>query len=211
MQEYDITITETLEKVVSVMAESKEAAMKAVKDGYYNSEYVLDADNFTEVGFTAGEGHEPVQDASKIEVLLVKPGEFPQRVQIGTELETLQAMVGGDIQVVYPYDDAAGIVCNEEGKLSGLPLNRALRDEDGQVYDVLAGDFLVVGLTEEDFGSLTSEQMEKYEGVFHTPEAFVKMGRGLMVLPIDDETVKSNTKEKGMDAAKRTQPNRDEI
>lgn len=28
-------------------------------------------------------------------------------------------------------------VCNEEGKLEGLPLNRALRDEDGDIYRFL--------------------------------------------------------------------------
>ena len=28
-------------------------------------------------------------------------------------------------------------VCNEEGKLEGLPLNRALRDADGDIYRFL--------------------------------------------------------------------------
>ena len=53
-------------------------------------------------------------------------------------------------------------VCNEEGKLEGLPLNRALRDEDGDIYDVVAGTFMVVGLTDDSFGSLTVEQMQKF-------------------------------------------------
>ena len=30
-----------------------------------------------------------------------------------------------------------GVVCNEEGKLESLPLNRALRDEDGDIYSFL--------------------------------------------------------------------------
>ena len=49
-------------------------------------------------------------------------------------------------------------VCNEEGKLEGLPLNRALRDEDGDIYDVVAGTFMVVGLTDDSFGSLTTSK-----------------------------------------------------
>lgn len=49
------------------------------------------------------------------------------------------------------------IVCNEEAKLEGLPLNRALRDEDGDIYDIVAGTFMVVGLTEDSFGSLTPD------------------------------------------------------
>ena len=36
----------------------------------------------------------------------------------------------------YPYEDPVALVCNEEGKLEGLPLNRALRDEDGDIYSL---------------------------------------------------------------------------
>ena len=60
-------------------------------------------------------------------------------------------------------------VCNEEGKLEGLPLNRALRDEDGDIYDVVAGTFMVVGLTDDSFGSLTVEQMQKFSDHFKVP------------------------------------------
>ena len=62
-------------------------------------------------------------------------------------------------------------VYNDDGKLIGLPLNRALRDENGEMYDAVAGDFLVVGLGEEDFAFLTPEMAQKYEQLFHQPEA----------------------------------------
>ena len=41
------------------------------------------------------------------------------------------------IEAIYPYEDPVALVCNEEGKLEGLPLNRALRDEDGDIYSFL--------------------------------------------------------------------------
>lgn len=91
--------------------------------------------------------------------------------------------------MVYPFDDNVGLVVNEEGKIDGLPLNRALRDEDGEVYDILAGSFLVVGLTEDNFGSLTPDQLQHYEEAFHQPEAFIRMGRGIIALPIPEEAV----------------------
>ena len=69
----------------------------------------------------------------------------------------------------YPFTDPVAIVCNDEGKLLGLPMNRALRDEHGQTYDVVAGNFLVVGLGEEDFASLSPELAQKYEQFFHQP------------------------------------------
>ena len=43
---------------------------------------------------------------------------------------------------------------NDEGKLIGLDLNRSLWDEHGEIYDIVAGTFLVVGLGEESFTSL---------------------------------------------------------
>ena len=126
---------------------------------------------------------------SEMNVLLVQPESYPKPVTIGSDLESLQAAVGGSIEVVYPYEDAVGLLMNEEGKINGLPLNRALRDEQGELYDIIAGDFLVVGLTEDDFGSLTPEQMEKFEKLFHQPECFMRMGRSIMALPLPDNLV----------------------
>ena len=73
--------------------------------------------------------------------------------EIESGLKSLQYEVGGDIHAVYPYEDPIALICNDEGKLAGLPPNHALRDEDGDIYDILAGTFLVVGLTEDSFGS----------------------------------------------------------
>ena len=74
---------------------------------------------------------EPV-DVTKeqLTVLCVKPGEKPKRIEIESSLDALQRAVGGYIEAVYPYEDPVALIVNEEGKLNGLPLNRALRDED---------------------------------------------------------------------------------
>lgn len=65
--------------------------------------------------------------------------------------------MGGDIQAVYPYEDPVALIMDDDAKMYGKDLNRALRDEDGNMYDIVAGDFLVVGLGEEDFCSLSPE------------------------------------------------------
>ena len=95
--------------------------------------------------------------------------------------------MGGSIGASYPFADPVAIVYNDDGKLMGLPLNRALRDENGEMYDAVAGTFLVVGLGEEDFASLPPEMAQKYEQLFHQPEAFLKLGNRLLVLPVPDE------------------------
>ena len=64
-------------------------------------------------------------------------------------------------------------------------MNRCLRDDNGEVYDILAGNFLIAGLTEDNFGSLTTEQIEKFTDYFSTPEMFMKIGDNLMVLPME--------------------------
>ena len=192
MKEYDIKITETLEKTVTVKAESMEAAQAKVEEEYYNSEHILDSENFTGVDFSAEAEREIVQEQKEqLDVLLVKPGMYPQAVQIGSELEDLQKAVGGDIEAVSPYNEPVALIVNDEGKLNGSELNRALRDNEGQIYDIVAGDFLVVGLGEEDFASLSPELMEKFEKEFHQPEMFVRMGRSIMALPLPDDKVKT--------------------
>lgn len=191
MKEYDVKITETLEKTVTVQAESRDAAEEQVRTAYYNSEHILDAENFTGIEFgTQAEREIQQEQAPKMDVLLIKPGMYPQAVQIGCELEDLQKAVGGDIEAVYPYEEPVALVMHDEGKMIGSELNRALRDQDGDIYDIIAGDFLVVGLGEEDFSSLSPELMEKFEKQFHQPEMFVRMGRSIMALPLPDDKVR---------------------
>ena len=98
-----------------------------------------------------------------LSVLVVEPQKKPYAKEIAGGLESLQHEVGGYIQAVYPFCEPVALICDDEGKLSGKALNRALRDKEGKIYDVVAGTFLIVGLGEEDFISLTPEQMEHYK------------------------------------------------
>lgn len=121
----------------------------------------------------------------RIQVVLCEPGKKARVTTIMNNLESLQKMVGGYIEAVYPFEDPVAIVCNEEGKINGFELNRALRDESGNIYDILAGSFLVVGLGEEDFASLSKEHQEKYCKLFEKPEMFFRVGQEIQSMPID--------------------------
>lgn len=98
----------------------------------------------------------------KLRVLVVEPGKLPAIQEIDRSLESMQRLVGGYIQAVYPFDDPVALICNEEGKLLGLPMNRTLRDERGVPYDIVCGTFFLAGIAEDDFASLTDRQIEKY-------------------------------------------------
>ena len=118
-----------------------------------------------------------------MKVLCVEPYKPPHEKEIDPGLESLQSEVGGWIQAVYPFEDPVAIICNEEGKINGMDLCRALRDENGEVYDVIAGPFLIVGLGEENFTSLPDDLTDKYKEVFAQPEVFLQTNSGLLVMP----------------------------
>ena len=187
MKEYDIRITETLEKTITVKAPDKESALDMVQEGWEASEYVLDSEDFIDSDFDVVDERETVVE--KITALLVKPEQYPEVVEIDDELASLQKAVGGMIEVTYPFKEEVGIIVNEEGKLQGLPMNRSIEDDDGNIRDIYVGDFLVVGLTEESFCSLTDEQIQQFEEKFHQPQTFLKMGRNIMALDIPDEMI----------------------
>lgn len=128
-------------------------------------------------------------EENTLSVLQIAPEQYPKQIEIDNDLKALQQAVGGSIGATYPFDDPVAIVYNDDGKLMGLPLNRALRDEHGEAYDVIAGTFLVVGLGEEDFASLTPELAEKFEKKFHQPEDFIRLGHRMMIVRVPDEAV----------------------
>ena len=117
-----------------------------------------------------------------MKVLIVEPGKIPQEADIEPGLRSLQAAVDGYIQAVYPYEDPVALICNEDGKLMGLPLNRALRDDTGEIYDIITGNFLITGLDEENFSDLSPELMEKYKEQFLAPESFVRIGGKILAV-----------------------------
>ena len=100
----------------------------------------------------------------KIKVLVVEPNELPKEEMIDNTLKAKQDLVGGDIEYVSRdyYPDVI-FICNEEGKLRGLPFNRDI----GQ--DISAGPFIIVGEDPEigEDRSLTDEQIKKYQNIFN--------------------------------------------
>ena len=120
-----------------------------------------------------------------IRVVLLEPQKEARVVEIGSSLQSMQSVVGGLIEAVYPFEEQVCIVCNEEGKLQGLPLNRALRDAEGNIYDIIAGTAFLCDCSGEDFGSLTDAQAAKYLALFKYPEAFASINGCIVAIPMD--------------------------
>lgn len=105
-------------------------------------------------------------------VLLVEPNTEPRPVEIDGSLASMQSLVGGLIEAVCPFEDPIALICNDEGKLIGLPQNRPLKHpETGEVYDAVYGTFFLCSAPadSENFESLSDEQIEKYRKIFALP------------------------------------------
>ena len=92
--------------------------------------YFVDSIGFKQIPFDKTLCKEPEKaTASKISVLLIEPNKYPRMIEIDDTLEAMQAAVGGDIEEYMPFEDEVAIICNEEGKVTGLPPNRAVYAE----------------------------------------------------------------------------------
>ena len=111
-------------------------------------------------------------------VVMVEVGRKACEMELEDSLASMQRAVGGLIQAVYePGGRDTALICNDEGKLLGLPMNRALRDEEGEIYDIIAGEFFICGAPtdSESFTSLTDEQIDYWLRRFAKPEFFVNV------------------------------------
>lgn len=99
-------------------------------------------------------------ETNKLEVLIVEPDKLPYEKTIINDLKSLQNEVDGLIEMV-DIDDNVSIICNEEGKILNLNLNRIVGN------DIIAGNFFIAGFNDSgDIISLSKDQIEKYKKVY---------------------------------------------
>ena len=120
-----------------------------------------------------------------MQVVIVESKKKPVVQNIDGSLASMQQIVGGTIQAVYPFEKPVALICNDEGKLLNLSLNRALRDSSGAIYDIVAGTFFLCAapVDSDRFESLTDEQAQTYIERFAMPEQFIKVNGAIVVLP----------------------------
>lgn len=113
-----------------------------------------------------------IDEDTKIKVLFIEPHKYPRVIDLNDTLEDMQKLVGGDIEEYMPFDDDVAIVCNEEGKLNGEELNRAIYGDDGRLLDIIAGKFFIcyAPIESERFLSMPDDLLKKYEKLFKYPE-----------------------------------------
>lgn len=124
-----------------------------------------------------------VEPKEKISVIFVEPNKYPKMIEIEDTLEAMQEIVGGYIEEYMPFEDEVAIVCNEEGKVNGLPLNRAVYGKDKGILDIIAGKFFIAyaPAEAENFQNMPKELADKYLKEFKYPERFYHTENGIEV------------------------------
>jgi len=126
------------------------------------------------------------EEKTFIRVLYVEPLKEPVVIEIEDDLRRMQELVGGPIEEFMPYEDDVAIICNEEGKMNGMALNRAIEDDKGFLHDIIAGPFFVAyaPIESETFLSLPEDLEEKYRRKFESPEIFYRGDAGIAVMKL---------------------------
>ena len=109
----------------------------------------------------------------KIKVVLLEPLKMARVVEIDASINAMQEIVGGLIEAIYPFNDNVCLVCNDEGKINGMPLNRAVCDDNGNILDIIAGPAFICGCGGESFSSLSEKQAARYIKQFYLPQDFI--------------------------------------
>ena len=121
-------------------------------------------------------------------ILIVEPGRRPRPAEIDGTVESMEEVVGGQIQAMYPTEDIA-LVFNNDPNVPLLPQNRAVRN------DVVRGTFFVCAAPENGncFMSLAAEQLRHYAKVFALPEVFLNLGGRTIIIPCNEDYCTDNT------------------
>lgn len=126
-----------------------------------------------------------------LHVLHVEPGKRARIIEIEDSLSAMQELVGGMIEEYMPFEDDVAIICNDDGKVIGLPLNRGIKDENGNLQDIIAGDFFVcyAPIESEKFLSLPPDMEAKYKEMFDFPEQFFRTEEGIKAVKYEPHLI----------------------
>ena len=108
----------------------------------------------------------------KIKVVFLEPLKVAEVREIDASLEGMQKAVRGCIEAAYYFEGAECVICNDEGKINGMSLNRGVYADDGTLIDIIAGPAFICDCSGENFDSLSDELIEKYLEEFRYPEVF---------------------------------------
>jgi len=107
--------------------------------------------------------------AKEINVLVVEPSKAPRPAKIRNSLETFSEIVGGPVEAGCYLPQKVMLICPRDSREMGLPPNRANPKAGGYI----AGTFLLCGVANDRFTSLTPAQQVEFQEYFAKPGEFM--------------------------------------
>ena len=150
--------------------------------------YYCDRIGFEKVVFRSEYDREVKLD--EIQGIYCEPGKYASIITVKNTLSELQKLVEGNIEAYCAFEDGACIICNDEGKINGMRPTRGIRNENGELQDVVFGPFFICDGKNYEFESLSKDDLEKYLAKFLLPELLIHMPDGYQMIPYRSERMR---------------------
>ena len=153
-----------------------------ITDGECKGFYFCDNIGFEKIDFDNSHCND-LSAQKPLSVLFIQPKKEPRMIEIPDTLEAMQNLVGGDIEEYFPFKDEVAIICRSDGKLFGLPPNRAIYTDEKKLADIIVGDFFIVKapVDSDRYQSLPKDLEKKYSEKFKYPERFYRQNGEIKV------------------------------
>ena len=152
--------------------------------------YFCDSIGFKKIDFDPTLTQEQ-EHKKTIRVVYLEPHKLAEIRDIDSSLEGLQAAVGGSIEPFYCFSGPECLVCNDEGKINGMELNRGIYDGK-ELVDIIAGPCFICDCSGDRFDSLDEARLKKYKEQFKYPEIFYKAGNEIRSMKEKPAPAKNN-------------------
>lgn len=128
------------------------------------------------------------KDKEKLRIIVCRPMEKAEVIEIDDDLRSMQEVVGGMIEEYMPFYDEqdervqdVAIICDDAGKMKRSQMNRAIEDDEGNIMEIIAGTFFIcyASIESEKFLSLPKDLEERFRKKFELPEMFFQGANGL--------------------------------
>ena len=148
-----------------------------------------------------------------IRILVTEPGKPPVARFVRNNMDVMNEIVGGNIREVDPFSVPAALLYNGKGDEQGLPRNFPLKNGNGEPYELIRGTFLMAGVRDGHYDSLTDTQIYILRELIRRdrfPAESARSGvmnhaaakrRGLFMISALQSLRESNFNENGRDAA----------
>lgn len=154
----------------------------------YSFDLKLAQEELTEYADELSEDMEFDADGDLTTFILVETNQEPMIEKTFDVNEYFRNTVGGVRSEFYLKDDSVAIIFDKTAADRNIP-NRAFRDKDGRVSDVICGSFMIVGFDGKDYVSLTREQIDRYSERFKIPDIIMRYNGELLAIPSNEHSM----------------------